>query len=99
MTPAGPGKPVEAPCGFCGTPLRPGRQTKKYCNRRCRAAASELRRVTAVATQALEELLDETLAELGLEQRIRDLIACLERLQRSFPERLATIYARGGWWR
>jgi predicted nucleic acid-binding Zn ribbon protein len=84
-------------CAFCGEALSPGHRLKQYCNRRCRAAASELRRLIAVATQALEELLDETLAELLPDQRTPDLVARLERLQGSFPERLATIYARAGW--
>jgi predicted nucleic acid-binding Zn ribbon protein len=99
MTPLAPTASVAAHCAFCGSPLSPGRRTKQYCNRRCRAAASELRRLIDVATQALEELLDETLAELPPEQRTPDLVGRLERLQGSFPERLATIYTRTGWWR
>jgi hypothetical protein len=50
-----------------------------------------------MATQALEELVDEMVAELVLEQRTPDLVAGLQRLQGSFPARLATIYARAGW--
>jgi hypothetical protein len=50
-----------------------------------------------MATQALGELVDELGAELVPAQRTSDLVAGLQRLQGSFPARLATIYARAGW--
>jgi len=86
------GAPVR--CGGCGRVLPLGRRI--YCNGSCRAKAPELRRLTAVATQALGQLVDETVVALLPEQRTPDLLALFERLRAGLPERLASIAGQRG---